>query len=148
MRASLLVLLGALITTPVLAGDTFAFTDPCDELALARAADAAGDARLATSMQAGRYEAVLAIRASEHAQAPELLVPALAAHACGRDPTLAPEAAATLRKLVRRLAPSELAQREALHGDLERARAALHCERAPRADIAAALAELAASIAP
>jgi hypothetical protein len=149
MRASRFVLVGALVTAASAhAGDSFAFTDACDELSLARAADGAGDTRLAAAMQAGRYEAVLAIRASAYAHAPELLVPALAGHACGRDPTLAPEAAAALRKLALRLSASELAQREALRNDLERARAALHCERAPRADIAAALAELAAAIAP
>jgi hypothetical protein len=130
---------------PVHAGDTLASTDACDELALARAADSAGDAALAKAMKADRYQAVVAIRASEYARAPELLIPALAAHACGRDPTLAPEAASALRRLARRLGPSQLAEREALRSDLERARASLHCERAPRADITAALAELAAA---
>ncbi|HEX5657252.1 MAG TPA: hypothetical protein VFX59_08650 [Polyangiales bacterium] len=143
-------MLGALVTvaivSPVHAGDAFAFTDACDELSLARAAEAAGDTALTAALEADRYRAVLAIRASEHARAPELLIPALAAHACGRDPTLAPEAAAALRKLARRLTPSELADREALQRDLERARTSLHCEHAPRADIAAALAELAAAL--
>lgn len=130
------------------AGDVFAYTDACDELALARAAHASGDSALGAAMRAGRYEAVLAIRASEYAHAPELLIPALAAHACGRDPTLAPEAAATLRKLGPRLTASALAQREALHSDLERARTSLRCEQAPRGDIATALAELEVALTP
>ncbi len=142
------IAVGALITigsaSLAKAGDLFVRTDACDALSLARAADVAGDHALADAMHAGRYEAVVAIRASPYAQVPELLIPALAALACGRDPTLAPEAAASLRALTGRLVPSELAAREALRGDLDRARASLHCERPPRPDIAAALEELAA----
>jgi hypothetical protein len=146
------IVLGALVmAAPALSGDAaahdaFAYTDACDELALARAAELAGDAALASALQAGRYEAVLAIRASAYAHAPELLIPALAAHACGRDPTLAPEAAAALRALAARLTPSELAQHEVLRSDLERARSSLRCERAPHPSIAAALSELAAAL--
>lgn len=141
------IALGALVTVATAhAGDTFAYTDASDELSLARAAEGAGDAALVAAFKAGRYEAVVAIRASEYARAPELLIPALAEHACGRDPTLAPEAAAALRKLARRLTPSELAEREALSSDLERARVSLHCEHAPRPDITAALAELASAL--
>lgn len=132
------------------AGDDFARTDACDELALARAADRAGDQALAGYLQADRYRSLLAIRASEYARAPEALIPALAAHACGRDPVLAPEAALSLRKLSARFVPSELASREVLRGDLMRARQALACADAlprPRADIAEALHLLAAALA-
>jgi hypothetical protein len=148
MRRSAIAL-GALLTaiaTPARAGDAFARTDPLDELSLARAAEAAGDAALIAAMQVGRYEALVAIRASVHAHVPEQLIAALAAHACGRDPTLAPEAAYALGRLAERLTPSELAQREALQSDLARARASLRCDRPARADIAATLREVATAL--
>jgi hypothetical protein len=143
--------LGALVTALVaahaLAGDDFTRTDARDELALARAASAAGDAALAAHLQGDRYEALLAIRAIEHARAPEQLIPALAQLACGRDPTLAPEAAATLQKLAVRLTPSELAAREALNSELDRARASLRCAGPrPLPEIAHALLQLAAAL--
>jgi hypothetical protein len=131
------------------AGDGFARTDATDELALARAAAGEGDVALAQRLAVGapRYEALLAIRASAHARAPELLIPALAALACGRDPALAPEAALGLRKL--ELSPAGLAERETVRGDLERARQALACadrKPLPRADIVSALHQLSAQL--
>lgn len=145
--------LGALlvvaVATPVRAGEAFAHAEPWDELALARAAAAAGDGVLAAALQqSSRYDALLAIRASVYASAPELLVPRLAALACGRDPDLAPEAAAALRGLVPRVTPSELASREALEADLVRAREALRCEDAPPAEIDAALGLLRSALLP
>lgn len=132
----------------VAAGDAFGRTDATDELALARAAEGAGDAALAKRLAGGpRYETLIAIRASVHARAPELLIPALAALACGRDPALAPEAALSMRKL--QLSPSGLAERETLRTDLERARQALTCvddKPLPRADIASALDDLSAQL--
>ncbi|HEY6876540.1 MAG TPA: hypothetical protein VI299_00925 [Polyangiales bacterium] len=143
-------MLAAAIWGRAAAADDFAPTDACDELALARAADRAGDQALAGYLQADRYRALLAIRASAHAHAPELLIPALAVHACGRDPVLAPEAAHSLRKLAVRLSPSELAAREVLRSDLARAHDALACASAqppPRADIVEALQLLTSALA-
>jgi hypothetical protein len=118
---------------------------------LARAAAREGDPALRARLKPGapRYEALLAVRASEHARAPELLIPALASLACGRDPTLAPEAAFVLRKLAGQLTVSQLAERETLRSDLQRAREALACrERTPRArpDIVSSLHNLSAQL--
>jgi hypothetical protein len=122
-----------------------------DELDLARAAEDAGDARLLAALvdPAFREAAALAARAAPHARAPEALIPALAKLACGRDPTLAPEAGHALWQLAQVLSPSQLAAGEVLRHDLEQARQALACGEqapAPRADIAIQLALLRATL--
>ncbi|MET0340027.1 MAG: hypothetical protein ABW252_03460 [Polyangiales bacterium] len=132
--------------------DAFArIGDPTDALALARVADDAGDLALRARLVADgdRAAAIVAARASVFAAAPELLVPALAALACGRDPELVPEAAAALTALTARLAPSALSDREALRADIADARAALVCPPTaprPRLDVVVALETLAASL--
>ena len=117
--------------------------EACDALALARLAEQEGHALLLARLGTGdRARALVGVRASAFAEAPELLVPALARLACGRDAVLATEAAHVIVALAARLQPSELAAREVLVSDLARARVALACARAvpvPRADIAASL---------
>jgi hypothetical protein len=118
--------------------------DPLSELGVARIADENGDALLvrASAGELGRAAALIAIRAAPYAAAPEALWAGLFAHACGRDPALAPEAAAALTRLEVRLDGAELGQREVLIADLQKARAALGCPAdaaPPRADLAAAL---------
>lgn len=127
---------------------TFLRGDLIDPLAHARIAEEAGDTMLRAQLGAAddRELTLIAVRASAYAAAPERLIPALAALACGRDPTLAPEAALTLRLIGARLRRSELAAREVLSDDLRAGQRALACaERtpAPRADLAAELAQLA-----
>lgn len=125
--------------------------DALDEIGLARVADEAGDAALAAELgdPRRRARALVAARASLYARAPEALVPALAALACGRDPALAPEAGEALARIAGRLHASELSAREVLLDDLRAARRALACADAaprPRADIVAQLAQLALAL--
>ena len=124
--------------------------DACDALALARLAEEEGHAQLLARLTASdREQALIGVRASAFAQAPELLVPALARLACGRDSVLAPEAAHVLRQLPARLQPSDLSAREVLVADLAAAREALACARmapVPRSDIVASLQLLEAAL--
>jgi len=128
------------------------FTGDCvSELGLARIAEEAGDAQLAAQLARtdARQTTLVAVRASPHAQAPEALVPRLAALACGRDAALAPEAGYALARIGERLVGSELAAREALHEELVAAQKALACAEqvpAPRADIVHQLAQLGAAL--
>lgn len=146
MRARLLSFV--LLALPELASaePNLAHADPLSEIGLARYAEELGDAGIAGRLAAqppGR-DTLLAIRASPHGSAPEALVPALATLACGRHPVFAPEAAYALRRIGARLRPSELAARESLRSDLQRAHDALGCaDRSPlpRPDIAQLLAE-------
>jgi hypothetical protein len=119
--------------------------DPVSELGVARIADENGDASLgaALSGEFGRTAQLLAVRAAPYAFAPESLWARLVELACGRDPALAPEAAAALTASERRLVPSELAEREVLLSDLHSLAPKLACAAgtaAPRADIAASVA--------
>lgn len=140
-----------------LLGSSFALAsalDPLDggdaisELGVARMAEEAGDATLRALLTAAtdRQRTLLAVRASPHAYAPEQLVPPLARIACGRDPELAPEAAAALARMVERMRPDELTRREVLVSELAQARDALRCgaqTRGLRGDIPPRLALLA-----
>lgn len=131
--------------------DPFAQGDPTDEIGLARVAEEAGDHALKAHLAnvQARLRALIAIRASRYAHAPEALVPGLAQLACGRDPVLAPEAAQALLAIAERLGPADLAAREVLRSELESARQALACaerERSTRPDIVLAFAELAATL--
>lgn len=125
--------------------------DPLDPIALARMAEEVGDARLGAELSRGteRARVLSAARASAYAAAPEALVAPLATLACGRDPVLAPEAAYVLGALPARFSGPDFDVREVLRADLRQAREALRCvERTPppRADIAAQLALLAATL--
>lgn len=147
MRAAL-VLVSLMLANAARAEDPA--QDLRTEIGLARVAEELGDAELSARLgpASARLASLVAVRASPYARAPERQIAALAAHACGRDPLLAPEAAFALREIAERLRPSELAARESLRSDLEAARAALACvdRPPPRADIAQALAELAAAL--
>ena len=110
------------------------------ELGLARTAEELGDAALAARLlgPGSSVDKLLAVRASRYARAPEALLVPLAGLACGRDPQLAPEASFALLRIAEQLRPSELAVRESLRSDLQRAREALACAEAvpaPRADL-------------
>jgi hypothetical protein len=98
---------------------------------VARVADEAGDARLASWLKQGtrRDLAAIALRASPFAHAPERLVPALASILCGRDPVLAPESAHALWQISERITPDGVAAREADLADFSAARKALECAR-------------------
>ncbi|MDB4975505.1 MAG: hypothetical protein JWN48_3846 [Myxococcaceae bacterium] len=125
--------------------------DAVDEIGLARIAEEAGDAQLAARILAPspRQQALVAVRASLHARAPEALLPALAKLACGRDPVLAPEAARACFEIAAHLSADALARREVLRSDLRAARTALQCSErapAPRADISAWLAQAGAAL--
>lgn len=129
----------------------FRADDPVSELGVARIADENGDAtlRVALGGELGRAAQLLAVRASPYAYAPETLWGALVELACGRDPALAPEAAAALTASESRLAPSQLAEREVLVADLRALAPALACPTdtaAPRADIALAIARFRARV--
>lgn len=121
--------------------DPLAHADVVSTLGLARLADEAGDAQLATWLKTpGRRDLTLvAVRATPFAAAPERLIPALAPHLCGRDPVLAPESALALAQIAERLTPSGLAAREALLADVKQARAALGCVKAEGAPMRADL---------
>ena len=132
-------------------GDPFEDGDVVDEIALSRVAEEAGDTALAGRLRdpSGRQAALIALRASPHARAPESLVPLLSALACGRDPVLAPEAAAALFRMIGRLYPAQLSSREALSSDLRAAHESLSCsEKAPlpRADIVQTLLHVRAAL--
>jgi hypothetical protein len=131
--------------------DPFAQAEVVSTVGLARLAEDAGDALLLAHLVKieQRQLTLSAARASPFARSPELLIPALATHACGRDPDLAAQAAHALRAIAERLEPSALARREVLLEDLRRARQALTCVDVappPRADIVAELAQLAAAL--
>ncbi len=123
--------------------DLSAFADRIDAIGCARAAAEAGDAALLAKLGASdsREAALVAVRAAPYAHAPEDLVAALVDVACGRDPNLAPEAAFSLHAITQRLTQSELAAREVLLADLQKAeeRVAKGCEHDPEADIVFAL---------
>lgn len=150
--AAVLVFVGAVSAG---AADPFRDCDPIHDIGLARLADEAGDSALAAALASNQPEVprertLLAIRATPHAAAPEQLVPALVTVACGRDPNLAPEAAAALGRIGERLRPSELAAREVLIADLRSALTALTTARgeakALRPDIAQRIDSLAANL--
>jgi len=131
--------------------DPFASADVVSEIGVARLAEDAGDAALLAKLTAldRREHTLIAARASSYARAPELLVPALAKLACGRDPDLASQAANTLRRLADRRWTSELSEREALRSDLVAARQSLSCvEKAAllRADIPLLVAQLSSQL--
>ncbi|MFT3922379.1 MAG: hypothetical protein QM778_07590 [Myxococcales bacterium] len=132
--------------------DPFRESDGIHDTGLARLADEAGDASLGAALvpDAPRERALLAARAAPFAAAPEQLIPALAALACGRDPNLAPEAALALRLIGDHLRPSEMSAREVLQADLVRAREALESAlgeaKALRPDIARDLGSAAAAL--
>jgi hypothetical protein len=118
--------------------------DAIDEISAARAADEAGDQALAKALgsEVDRETRLVAVRAAAHAGAPEALVPSLVELALSRDPNLAPEAAWALVELFERLTVRELAEREVLQADLQKACAPfadLDDAKKPRADIARAL---------
>lgn len=119
--------------------------DAIDEISAARAADETGDLALARVLagEGERETKLVAVRASSHASAPETLVPALVDLALSRDPSLAPEAAWALLELFERLTVRDLAAREVLTADVQKACAAfarVDDAKKPRADIALALA--------
>ena len=158
-RTSLLGLCASFVAAePASAGnvDPFRDADPIHDIGLARLADEAGDAALAAAFgpedqgELPRERAVLAIRAAPFAAAPEQLIPGLLRVACGRDPDLAPEAACALTQIGEHLRPSELAAREVLNADLQRALEAVIAARgeakALRADIALGIDSLAANL--
>lgn len=120
--------------------------DVIDRLALAQIAAEAGDAALlaALAKPERRGQAVVALRAAVHADAPELFVPALVELARSRDPALSVEAAYSLLSVFERLTAQELAQREVLLSDVRTACAAFDKESdmpPPRADIALMVAQ-------
>lgn len=130
--------------------DPFRGADAIYENGLSRLAQEAGDAALlgALSGEGTRERRLLAIRAAPFAAAPERLVPGLIPLALGRDPNLAPEAAAALVALAEGLRPSVLAAREVLLSDLKEATDAigqLKEGRAVRADVATNLEAFASS---
>ncbi|MDB4985661.1 MAG: hypothetical protein JWN04_839 [Myxococcaceae bacterium] len=133
------------------ANDPFADADAIDELGVARVAEEAGDVTLRAYLlePVPRQRALIAVRASVHARAPEALLEPLAKLACGRDPALAPEAARASYEIASRLAVDELSAREVLRGDLGAARTALQCveeKPPPRADIVALLTQVRAAL--
>lgn len=156
-RAATLASAGVLLSVGAAsagATDPFRDCDPIHDIGLARLADEAGDSVLAGALAQGgdssRERALLAVRATPFAAAPEGLIPGLAKLACGRDPSLAPEAAAALAQIGERLRPSELAAREVLNADLRRALDALTAARSDarslRPDIAHRLDSLVADL--
>jgi hypothetical protein len=162
-RTSLIFLCAsAALVGAVSAGDfdPFRDADPIHDIGLARLADEAGDAALKAALTAdpsaekarpAREKALVAVRAAPHAAAPELLVPGLVALAVGRDPDLAPEASHALLLIAERLRPSELAAREVLQADLQRALQAVSQGRSTtkggRADVMRELADFEALLA-
>lgn len=133
--------------------DPIGQADVISTLGVARVADEAGDARLASWLQPGarRDLAAIALRASPFAYAPERLVPALAGFLCGRDPVLAPESAHALLQMAERLTPDAVATREADVSEFAAARKALECARqdqpAVRSDLVKAALVLDAALA-
>jgi hypothetical protein len=123
--------------------DLSTFADRIDAIGCARAAEEAGDAVLLSKLGASgsREVTLVAVRAAPYAHAPEDLVAGLVELACGRDPNLAPEAAASLYAIGQDLTQRELAEREVLLADLEKAeqRLAKGCEHDPETDVAFAL---------
>jgi hypothetical protein len=118
--------------------------DAIDEISAIRAADEAGDQALAKALgsDVDRESKLVAVRAAAHAGAPEALVPSLVELALSRDPNLAPEAAWALVELFERLTVRELAEREVLNADLQKACAPfadIDDAKKTRADIAQAL---------
>ena len=137
MRAAFLLL--PLLTVKVAAEDVVS-ADVVSEIGVARTAEELGDSALLARLGGDQKvrDQLIATRASVHARAPEVLIPALAPLACGRHPVLAPEAAFAIFRIAEHLRPSELAARETLKSDLRGARDALECARRaplPRADI-------------
>ena len=143
-HALALPLLGA--ATALAAGvDLGAFADRIDPIGCARAAHEAGDLGVMSQLasDASREALLVAVRAAPYVHAPEELVVSLVELACGRDPSLAPEAALSLHAIAERLTPSELAAREVILADLAKAeeRVGQGCEHAPAADVVFALEE-------
>ncbi len=123
--------------------DLSAFADRLDPIGCARAAHEAGDATVLSLLRPGtaRESQLLAVRAAPYAHAPEDLMASLVELSCGRDPSLAPEAALSLHAIAGGLSPSELAAREVLLSDLAKAedRVEQGCEHTPAADVEFAL---------
>ena len=146
MRAAFLLV--PLLTVSAAAQDLES-ADLVSAIGIARTAEELGDSILLARLGGDQKvrDQLIATRASVHARAPEVLIPALAPLACGRHPVLAPEAAFAIFQIADRLRPSELAARETLKSDLRRARDALECARRPplpRADIVYLLARASA----
>ena len=125
------------------------------DIGLARLADEAGDSVLCGELwpeSAGCSPRTHAFWRPGHAPrgGSRTAVPALVTVACGRDPNLAPEAAAALGRIGERLRPSELAAREVLNVDLRGALSALTTARgqakALRSDIAQRIDSLVADL--
>lgn len=126
--------------TPV---DLAMFADRIDAIGSARTAQEVGDGALLAALGAPgqREKALVAVRAASYAHAPEELMAPLVELACGRDPSLAPEAALSLHAVSERLTARELSLREVLLSDLSKAeeRVKSGCEHTPSADVTYAL---------
>jgi hypothetical protein len=127
-----------------------------DPLELARVVDREGDGAVLRRLEDGTMIAVLAVAvvAAPEMRAPETSLERLAELARGRDPDLAPRAAASALTIARALRPEDLDARECDRASLGPARAsleALAADATARADLrraaslaAAALADLGA----
>jgi len=145
-RSTLLTLaLAPIFAVPALAGpvDLALFADRIDEIGCARSAHEVGDQGLLSALTTptNREKTLVAVRAAPYAHAPEDLLVGLVELACGRDPSLAPEAALSLHTIADTLSARELSTREVLIADLRRAEERLKegCEHTPQSDAAYAL---------
>lgn len=139
---ALLVLVTSLASAQPRTDEPFTSPDPME---LARAVDRLGDdavlARLAASQP--RAARLAAVQAAPFLREPELALPALAELAAGRDPRLAPAAAASILAITRALDADALTRRESDPRALAPVRArlsALHADASARPDLRAAAA--------
>lgn len=132
--------------------DPYARVRAGESISLARLADDLGTEGLRVQLKLAlpRRRTLLAIAAAPFAEEPERLMPELVAIASGRDPQLAPTAAAAAWTLCERLDPRQLADRELTPEALSQAREALASARGeplPRADLLFALEQADAALA-